>query len=310
MNDFRNSIKVTLIMYEGVDINLKPVGTSTTYEIPSEIRITGDITKTSLAYPNQAVLEFFNLDLETRGKFINRATEVEIRGGKPNEEILFFKGEVRNSNTVRQDVDLITTVYLGSLQRDWDNATLSKTYKTEVPYKTILTDLAKAFPNAKGEPNFEKAPKFLAKNYTIRGVTVEGSVRDSLNIFTKMGTNDPSDDLVYTIEDDGEVIFADASGLIEDVAEFKINEVGQIIGIPEVEIAMMTVKTHFSPQANVFETLNVASEFKSSSIGNLLHLDQKVAMDIAGQKRIRAVRHNFDTRGSGWTTTIQASEGF
>lgn len=309
MVDFRNTVTVTILTPDGVDDDGKPVGEITEYVIPKVLRITGNITKTSLGYPNQGILEFFNLDTSTRAKLTNRNARLKITGGKPDNEVLFFEGDIRNAIPTRQGLDVILTVYVGSNQKDWNNATKSVSYAGEVTYKKILTDLAKALPNASGEPSFDKAPNFLKKNPKIRDVVIQGSVRDSLHRYIKVGTSaDKSDDLVYTIQDDGEVVFADASGLVANESEVMIDRVGQIIGVPTVEVAYLLLKTHFLPSANVFNTLTVASEFATSQIGNLFFLDQEeVALQVAGQKRIREVVHTFDTRGGDWTTSVKAS---
>ena len=307
MSVFKNSIIVTLLSYDGVDDRGVSIGPPTEYILPAGLRVTGTTSSTSLGYPNQATLQLFNLDEITRRKFTNKSAKVRLSGGRLGQEITFFEGDIKNAVPTRQDLDVILTVYLGSNERSWSNATISKTYEGEVLLKTILTDLAKAFPNSKGNPSFDRAPKFEKRATKFSNVTLDGSVRDLLKQYTTSNTTNPDDDVTYTILDSGEVAFADSTGIFATESEVVIDKVGQIIGVPTVDTVFLELKTHFKPSASVFNTLNVSSEFATSQIGNLFFTDQTIALEVSGQKRIREVVHNFDTRGSDWNTTIKAS---
>lgn len=308
MAEFRNTVTATLFIPDTVeDDGSVPKGTNITeYPIPEILRITGNVRKTSLAYPNQGIIEIFNLSEEYRTLISSRKARIQLKGGLVGSEILFFEGSIRNAIHTRNDLDIVTTVYIGDNQRSWDTAILNKAYKNSHSLQSILTDLGKALPSVQSV-SFEKAPNFVEKNLMKSNITVNGSVRDSLSRLIKAKVGEVSPELTYSIQGD-ELIFADASGIITAESEVTINQVGQIIGIPNVDAWALTLTTLFDTSIQPYQTLTVDSQFVASNIGNLFFVNQQdVALNVSGQKRIREVVHNFDTRGADWKTTIKAS---
>lgn len=94
-----------------------------------DLRITFDIQKSRISYPNKAKISIYNLSTNTRNQIKNEFTNILINAGYVGNIQMIFTGNIKNVYHRIDSVDTVTDIYAGDGDAAWveSNANVSIT---------------------------------------------------------------------------------------------------------------------------------------------------------------------------------------
>lgn len=101
------------------------VGTGSKAVSIKDLRITFEIQKSLIAYPNKAVIRIYNLNETTRNQIKNEFTKILVNAGYQGDVSLIFSGDIKNVYHHIDGVDTITEIYAGDADSAWINSTVN-----------------------------------------------------------------------------------------------------------------------------------------------------------------------------------------
>lgn len=264
----------------------------------SELRITFNISRAAVQFPNVLVAKVYNLSTETANRIQQEFTQVRLDAGYEQNYGSVFTGTVRQLFTgrdngtdtylciVASDGDLAlnfatvaTTIGAGATQRDQINASL-KSMQDKGVGAGYIADMPT-----------EKLP---------RGKVMLGMARDYMRQTTQ--TTDTS----WSIQD-GKVQVVPLTGVLpNEVVE--LNSKSGMVGQPEQTNQGINVKCLINPTFKVDGRVKINQQDVQRAVIDVnatfgsANIPAKISDD--GLYRILSVEHSGDTRGQEWYTKL------
>ena len=257
------------------------------------LRISFEITKSVLSFPNLAKITIYNPNEDTLSLLNKKYTKIYLNAGYGDNMGLIFKGELRNLIPSKFGVDRTVVIYAGDGERDWQNSLFNKTFTENVSIKTAIEDVLKTFKETtigiiEGVPDI--ADKLL-------GHTLSGSSKDILDNFAEEYNFD------WNIQD-GEITIAPTSeALLPDEAVL-INSATGMIGSPTVTEIGADVTSLLNSKLLPNRAFKIESISVDIQLGNLFFRDIKKTT-AEGIYKIQEVIFKGDSREGDWTSSIK-----
>lgn len=258
-----------------------------------DLRVSFEITKSILSFPNLCRLDIYNPNDDTLSALQKKYTKITLNAGYEGDVRLLFKGEVRNVFQSKSGTERIITVYAGDGERDWQNATFNKTFTENVTISSAIEEVLKSFEEVTvGVIN--GLPQVADK---LRGQTLSGSSKDILDGFANEYGFD------WSIQDGEVVITPDESPLEGDEAVL-VNAATGMIGSPTVTEIGADVITLLNPRLLPNRAFQIESVNADIQLGNLFFRNIKRA-SAEGTYKIQEVTFKGDSREGEWTSAVK-----
>lgn len=258
-----------------------------------DLRISFEITKSVLSFPNLCKLEIYNVNRETLSVLQRKYTKIVLNAGYEADVRLLFKGEVRNVLQSKKDVDRIVTIYAGDGERDWQNAIFNKTLSSNISVKSAIEEVIKSFKDVTaGTMN-----GLSLSADKLRGQTLSGSSKDILDKFAAEYNFD------WSIQD-GEVIITPVESALEGEEAILISATTGMLGTPILTEIGADVNTLLNPNLIPNRAFKIESVNAEVQLGNVFF--RKVNKTSAeGTYKIQEVVFKGDSREGEWVSQVK-----
>lgn len=153
------------------------VGTANKAISIKDLRITFEVQKSLISYPNRAVIRIYNLNETTRNQIKNEFTNVLINAGYENSVSLIFTGNIKNVYHHIDDVDTITEIYAGDGDEAWISSVVNFSSSASQSLIDTVSSIVETMPNITlGNLLGLDQGKVSSKT-----ITFSGSSREALN---------------------------------------------------------------------------------------------------------------------------------
>ena len=264
-----------------------------TARVIEDLRVTFEITKSILSFPNLCKLVIYNPNEDTLSALQTKFTKISINAGYEGNVKLLFKGEVRNVSQSKVSVDRMLTVYAGDGERDWQNATFNKTFTENVTISKAIEDVLSSFKEVTigvidGIPNI--ADK-------LRGQTLSGSSKDILDGFASEYGFD------WSIQN-GEVIIAPVESPLQGDEAVLVNSATGMVGSPTLTEIGADVTTLLNPALLPNKAFKIESLNADIQMGNLFFRNIN-RTSAEGLYKIQEVTFKGDSREGDWVSSVK-----
>ncbi len=257
----------------------------------SDLRIMFEITKSTLSYPNLAMITVFNTNPDTSSSLEEKYSKIKLKAGYGGNNSLIFSGEIRNVLAGKTNVDRSVIIYAGDGEKDWQNSYYNKTFSESIAMDTIITDIVDSFEGlAKGI--IEGLPTIADK---LSGQTLSGKTSEILDtLLSEYGLN-------WSIQD-GEINIVDENESLEALESVLVSASTGMIGSPTVTEIGVNVTTLLNPLMLPGKKITIDSKGADASLGNLFFIEG-VSTKANGDYKIQEVIFKGDTHDGQWISS-------
>lgn len=262
-------------------------------KIIRSLRVSFEITKSVLSFPNLAKISIFNPNSDTLSLLQKKYTKVLFNAGYVGDLRLIFKGEIRNVFQSKVGVDRIITVYAGDGEQDWQNATFNKTFSENVSISSAIEEVLKTFKEVTiGTIN--GLPQVADK---LRGQTLSGSSKDILDNF--------ADEYGFTWSiQDGEVVIVPVEEPLQGDEAVLVNAATGMLGSPTVTEIGADITTLLNPRMLPNRAFKIESVNADIQLGNLFFRSIP-RTNAEGTYKIQEVTFRGDSRDGEWISSVK-----
>jgi hypothetical protein len=257
-------------------------------DTPNAFVITGlhvafTVEKSLGATPNTCTISISNLAADTRARLQKLPLNVTLAAGYEGEIRQLFVGDVVYTSTQRDGGTVVTKIQVGDGSRAYSSARFVRSYKGAVNAKQVIGDLAGAM--GLSLPSSSANAQGLLQSFA-SGVSISGPGAREVDRIVK------AHGLDWSIQDGQMQILA--PGDVRPGSAILVSQDTGMIGSPEYgapsadgKPPTLTVASLLLPEATPGGTIQV------QSIGT------------NGVFRIEKAKHEGDTHGEPWTTTME-----
>ena len=279
---FNRSVSVTVTKRtETTGLNIK------------DLRITFEVTKDQLGYPNLAQIDIWNLNRDNQNRVRNESDYILLRAGYEDSEGLIFSGEIRNVLKVRQGADLITRIWAGSNDRDLENGVLNYTAGNNADINSIIQKSVESF-----EDVILGRVDELVGSKKIKGESYSGSTRSILDRLKEDYGFD------WFIDDDKLNVLKPETTLNTERKAVIISSTTGMINVPALTERGVQVKTLLDHKLKIGKLVRIISQTREVQLGNLFFRDIDRTLGEGFYKVIKVI-HAGDTHTNQWQSTIE-----
>tara|TARA_R110000744_G_scaffold20470_1_gene53729 strand:- start:3675 stop:4541 length:867 start_codon:yes stop_codon:yes gene_type:complete len=258
-----------------------------------DLRISFEITKSILSFPNLCKLVIYNPNQETLSALQNKFTKIVLNVGYEGDVRLLFKGEVRNVFQMKSGVDRLITVYAGDGERDWQNATFNKTFSETVTINKAIEEVLKSFEEV-STGAIEGLPQGADK---LRGQTLSGSSKDIMDEFANEYGFD------WSIQD-GEIVITPIESPLQNNEAVLLTAATGMLGSPTVTEIGANAVSLLNPRLLPNRAFKIESVNADIQLGNLFFRGIKKT-SAEGTYKIQEVVFKGDSREGEWTSSVK-----
>lgn len=258
-----------------------------------DLRVSFEITKSLLSFPNLAKITLYNPSPDTLSALQTKFTKLILNAGYEGDLRLLFTGEIRNVLQGKASYESQAIVYAGDGERDWQNASFNKTYSANTSVATVVRDVLKSFTNTavgilQGLP--EVADKLM-------GQTQSGASKDILDKFAdEYGFN-------WSIQD-GEITIVPDDEPLSTTETILISSATGMVGSPTVTVIGADVTTLLNPRLVPNVPFQIQSVGADLQFGDLFFFTPPRTRG-EGLYKVQEALFKGDSREGDWTTTVK-----
>ena len=263
------------------------------------LRITFEVRKQLLGFPNTAIIQVYNLSETTRNLLHLKGMRVELWAGYSTGDQVtatsrLFLGDVINIWDTRENPDTVTTIWARDGGLAYDNATMSMTFAKGTSLKQLLAE------------SVVSLKKVLVD--VVKGTDQTTPVTITSPLSFTGSTKDFLDQLGKTYQfnwfiTDGQLNTIPTNQANMFIPQVIISRTTGMIGSPTITEIGADVDCLLNPSllpAGVIKILSVAAKV---SLGDLLFRPINRTLG-EGNYRINEVVHTGDTRGNEWKSHV------
>lgn len=266
------------------------IANESTALVITELRITFEVTKDLIGYPNLIKIDIYGLSDASRNKLENEFDRLALNVGYEGNLKLIFQGSTKNVTHNKLGEDTITTIYAGDGQRDYDNAYSSFTLGEGATIEDIINQIATSFENVRvGAIDTVSAIKDK-----LLGITVTSQSKDALDNLAEENNFD------WSIQD-GQLTIIDKDRF-ENI-EYKITSATGMLGSPAVTEIGADVIFLLNPEVQPGRLLTIEALTSTLNLANIPIRNIK-RTNATGRYKILKLVHNGDTHTDQWQTTV------
>lgn len=265
------------------------------------LRVVFEVEKSGIAIPNKAMVEIWNLSLETQRKIREEGEDFILYAGYNGTGLdignvqPIFKGNINNLLHERRGKDHVTILYGVDGGKDLQNSTFNRAYSRNVTAETIIKDMMETF---KGITVGVAAGTECLKRKFASGISFSGKTSNLIEEITK--------DCGVTFQvTDGQ---AELLGSIDSVANRSAIVIKATTGMltpPEITEIGVNVKTLLNPELKPIRLIDIQSPKSAVSKRGDIYYNQNGKNGVTGFFIINDVKHIGDTHGNNWTTEVK-----
>ena len=257
------------------------------------LRLSFEITKNILSFPNIARLTLYNPNQDTLSALQERYTKIVLNAGYEGDMRLLFKGDVRNVFQNKAGRDRLLTIYSGDGEKSWQNATFNKTLSENLSVKSAIEELLKTFSDI-NIGTLQGLPQVADK---LRGQVLSGSSKDIMDNFAE------EYGFAWSIQD-GEIVITPDTEPLEGDEAVLITAATGMIGSPTVTEIGADVTTLLNPRLLPNRAFLIESLNAEVTIGNLFFRNIK-RTTAEGLYKIQEVTFKGDSRDGDWLSSVK-----
>lgn len=261
------------------------------------VRIKFEITKTTLAAPNNAIIQLYNLSPDNEHAIKNEYDEVLLNAGYEGGVLLVFRGNIKHVYRYRDGNDFITEIEAGDGDKDYRQARMNETLAAGTTPSQLIDRVVGSFSGTTRGTIQAGGAAYL------RGKVISGNTRDVLDDHAqRIGAN-------WSIQD-GQLTLVGVNAVAPGTAILVTSETG-LLGAPEINDKGIAFKCLLNPQIKP----NVAVKLDNSGIRAKRQQEQAsgkkpkkpknpVRLDPDGIYKTIKLKHVGDTRGPDWFSEV------
>ena len=274
------------------ELTISPVDADS--RIIKDLRVSFEVTKSTLSWPNLCRISIFNPNQDTISAIESKYTQIILNAGYEGSMGLIFKGEIRNGFISKTKTDKIVTLYAGDGEKDWQNSFFNRTYSESVSMRQVIADVIATFKNT-SQGALEGLPETADK---LLGQTISGSSKDVLDGFAK------EYGFTWSIQD-GELVTTPLEEPLQGDEAVVLNAKTGMINSPTITENGVNVTCLLNPKLLPNRAIKIESLGSDASIGNLYFYEVK-ATSGEGTYKIEEVTFSGDSREGDWLSSIKA----
>lgn len=263
----------------------------------AELRITFDIAKSLIGYPNLGNIKVYNLSSNSRNKIEEKGLKVQLFAGYEDTSVpLLFDGDVINVVHQKKGVDWISEIFAADGANILNTATVNTTLPAGIDTGQIYDALINQMSGVKKGITKGLQNCLSGKRSLLRELQLSGNVKDWLDKISK--------DCGFEYSVNEGVIETTPTGFpLSDVPPIIINQNSGMIGSPERTEVGINVRNLLLPELKLGRTIRVESISAKINIGNLFFRTIPPIRN-EGIYRIDKMIHTGDTHENTWQTQI------
>jgi len=257
------------------------------------LRVSFEITKSILSFPNLARITLYNPNQDTLSALEEKYTRIVFNAGYEGDLRLLFKGDVRNVFQTKTGRDRLLTIYSGDGEKSWQNATFNKTLSENLSIKSAIEEVLKTFSDV-NIGTLQGLPQVADK---LRGQVLSGSSKDIMDNFAE------EYGFSWSIQDEEVIITPDQEPLEGDEA-VSVTAATGMIGSPTITEIGVDVTTLLNPRLLPNRGFIIESLNADVAIGNLFFRNIK-RTSAEGLYKIQEVIFRGDSRDGDWLSSVK-----
>jgi len=262
----------------------------------SELRISFEIEKSLVGFPNLGRIVVYNLSETNRNKIKDEYSEVILYAGYEGKEALLFKGELRNVNHQKIGVDWVTEIFAGDGAKALETSKINKSFVQGTTTDTLFKELVKQLPGV-STGSLDGIKECISKKRSIlKTALMSGSVKEFLDLLADNCGFD------YSVND-GTLDTVPKNKAIIDTDPYLINQGTGMIGSPEVTEIGAKVSTLLRPEIKTGRLMEITAISAKINVGNQFF--REVTPTITGRFKIQKIKHIGDSRDGEWKTELE-----
>lgn len=264
-----------------------------TSRVIKDLRVTFEITKSVLSFPNLAKIVIYNANDDTLSVLQKKFTKIVFNAGYEGNVKLLFKGEIRNVFQSKISTDRLLTVYAGDGERDWQTSIFNKTFTENITVKSAIEEILATFKEST-IGSIEGIPDIANK---LRGQTLSGSSKDLMdNLANEYGFN-------WNIQD-GQIIVSPVGQPLQSNQAVLISSATGMLGSPTITEIGADVTSLLNPNLLPNRAFKIESVNTEVQLGNLFFRNVK-RTNAEGVYKIQEAIFKGDSREGNWTSTVK-----
>lgn len=247
----------------------------------SNFRVTFSVDKSAAEQPNTAKIEIYNLSDTTVSQIMEKKlTRIVLQAGYEGNYAVIFDGNIISATHVRNGADFVTSIQAGDGDEAYCYAVVSQSLASGSSQLDVANVAVGKF-EEKGTRGAETGGIDAVTKYP-RGRVLYASAREVARLVAK------TSDCQWSIQD-GRVVFCKTQNALPDRIAFYLTPESGLVGSPVIDKDGLTAVCCLNPKLKIYDPLKVDSRY------------------IKGTYKILSVKHDGDTHGNTWTTTVKAA---
>lgn len=257
------------------------------------LKVTFEITKTVLSFPNLAKIIVHGYSDVTLALAKSTGTSISFHGGYGGNNQLLFQGNIINVFHSNFGTERTMTLFAGDGKRDWDNAIFNSTFSANVSVSTAIEEVLATFKDSV-VGTLQGMPMATDK---LRGQTLSGSSSDILDGFAE------EYGFSWSIQN-GEVDIVPDDQILQGTTAVVIKSETGMVGSPTITEIGADVVALLNPRLLPNVAFTIESSSNEIAIGNLFFRDIKKTI-AAGTYKVQEVVFSGDTREGDWHSSVK-----
>ncbi len=273
----------------------------------TDLRMRFEVTKLKAANNNTMKLTIYNLDprlhaINANAKLVNREWlygSIKLFAGYEGESGLLFTGAIKNVNTRREGVDILTDIYALDGAKATENAHMVRTFQANA---SLVEQL-----NA-GYDAFSKVDLSLIKSQYIVNSVAKQKNLGSRSVFTTAKQFFDEIALEYGFDwsiQNNTLRVVGYGDTTNPKTAHVISKTTGMIDSPAVTEKGVAVKSQLIWDIAPYDAFRIESEYGTIKLGVNLYHNQTYKTLAEGQYRVLSVKHIGDTRENTWFSNIE-----
>lgn len=258
-----------------------------------DLRVTFEVTKTLLGYPNRGVVEIYNLGEDDIQRITQKFSTLRLFAGYRGRVKQIFEANVKNFYKSRSNPDSIFTFITSGASRAWDSSVFSRTYTAGTSANTVIEEVGSSFDGVQLGARLSN-PEWPA---LLGNATFSGSSSRVMDQLSREYNFD------WAI-DQQEVNVIPRGFALEDLPLVEVTPDTGLIGSPTLTELGADFRILMNPDLIPGRRIEMRADFVQLGQSGIEF--RRVRTTADGIYKIMEVRHICDSRGQDWYTDIIA----
>jgi len=235
-------------------------------------------------------INLYNLSKTTINDVLLPGEKIVLRAGYENDLPIIFSGEIRNISSVRNDVDIITTLVSGTSDQSFRNTNINKVLDNPKSVEEIFRDLLV-------DTDLEIA------EISIQAKPILGSVSISMRLIDAINKIANDYDITWHVFNDRFYAYDNKPRLQTNRQVFEISSETGLLDVPILTEVGLDIKTLLEPRLHPTDLFTVQSSFLTIVQAATPFVEAR--RQRGGRQSAINIKHSGDTHSDVWYTEIR-----